>query len=573
MYLRPIYRDKDGKRHAYWALMQSVRTARGPRSHVVAYLGALPASARCAVAQTAQGCPPVQQTFGKRRPSCFTEVDASRIRVERLRSFGGVWLGLELSRLLGLEKFIVGVMRDGREEIPWSLMVQVLVLSRLCEPSSELHIAEHFYRQSALPDLLGIPEDKMNDDRLYRALDRLLPHKESLECYLRERLGALFDLEYDLLLYDVTSTYFEGESSGNLLAQRGYSRDGRPDCKQVCIGLVVSRSGMPLGYELFAGNRHDATTLEEIVETMERRYGRSNRIWVMDRGMISEEHITFLQQQGRRYLVGTPKSALKKFERELLSQEWETVRDGLQVKKCPSPDGRETFILCRSADRREKEKAMHERFAVRIREGLQKLSQSCVRKRQEPLLIAQRVGRLKGQNSRAAGLFQVKIEMRPDGGASLSWRENEDWRTWSEISEGCYLLRSNIADWSAGELWRTYIQLTEAEAAFRIHKSDLHIRPIWHQKTDRVKAHILVCFLAYVLWKTLGQLCRDSGIGDEPRKVFAELQRIGLVDVVLPTREGIEIRERCITQPDDHQAILLQRLGLQLPRRLKKHKM
>lgn len=573
MYLRPIYRQKDGKRHAYWALMQSVRTARGPRSHVVAYLGALPASSRRAVAQAAQGHPPIQQSLGKHCAPCWTEVDMSRIRVERLRAFGGVWLGFELLRLVGLDKFIAQVLPGGREEVPWSLMAQVLVLSRLCEPSSELHISEHFYRQSALPDLLGITEEKINDDRLYRALDKLLPHKDALEYYLKERLGTLFKLEYDLMLYDVTSTYFEGEASSNPLAQRGYSRDGRPDCKQVCIGLVVSRCGMPFGYELFAGNRHDATTLEEIVETMERRYGRSNRIWVMDRGMVSEEHIEFLQQHDRRYLMGTPKSALKKFERELLSYGWETVREGLQVKKCPSPDGQETFILCRSADRREKEKAMHDRFAKRIRDGLEKLAQACARKRQEPLVIAQRVGRLKGQNSRAAGLFQVKIDKRADGGALLSWQENEDWRTWSEISEGCYLLRSNIADWSAEELWRTYIQLTEAEAAFRIHKSDLRIRPIWHQKSERVKAHILVCFLAYVLWKTLGQLCSNAGIGDEPRKVFAELQRIGLVDVIVPTREGVEIRERCVTQPDEHQAILLQRLGLQLPRRLKKHKM
>jgi transposase len=573
MYLRPIYREKDGKRHAYWALMQSVRTARGPRSHVVAYLGALPASSRRAVSQAAQGYPPFQQKFGKRTTPCFTEVDISRIRVERLRSFGGVWLGLELLRLLGLDHFMTKALSSGREEIPWSSMAQVLVLCRLCEPSSELHIAEHFCRQSALSDLLGIPEDKINDDRLYRALDRLLPHKESLECYLKERLGTLFDLDYDLLLYDVTSTYFEGEALANPLAQRGYSRDSRPDCKQVCIGLVVSRSGIPLGYELFAGNRHDATTLEEIVETMERRYGRSNRIWVMDRGMTSEEHITFLKRHGRRYLVGTPKSALKKFEHALLTAGWETVREGLQVKKCPSPDGQETFILCRSADRRKKEKAMHERFAQRIREGLEKLSCTCERKRQEPLLIAQRVGRLKGQNSRAAGLFEVTIETRPDGGALLHWQENEGWRSWSEVSEGCYLLRSNIADWSAEELWRTYIQLTEAEDAFRIHKSDLRIRPIWHQRPERVKAHILVCFLAYVLWKTLGQLCHQAGIGDEPRKVFAELQRIGLVDVILPTRDGIEIRERCVTQPDDHQAILLQRLGLRLPRGLKKHKM
>jgi len=401
MYLRPIYRNKDGKRHAYWALMESERTARGPRSHVVAYLGTLPETQRRGVAQTAQGSSHQGRLF-EEDPS-WVEVDTSRVRVERLREFGGPWLGRELLRRVGLDRFLAETMAGGREDVPWAAMAQVLVLSRLCDASSELHIAEHFYRQSALADVLGIPAEKVNDDRLYRALDQLLPHKESLERHLKERLGTLFDLDYDLLLYDVTSTYFEGEAAANPLAQRGYSRDGRPDCKQVCIGLVVSRWGMPLGYELFAGNRHDSTTMEEIVETMERRYGRSNRIWVMDRGMVSEEHVEFLQRHGRRYLVGTPKSALKKFERELLSQGWETVREGLEVKRCPSPDGQETFILCRSADRREKEKAMHERFAKRIREGLEKIAKACARKRHEPLVVAQRVGRLKGLNSRQPG--------------------------------------------------------------------------------------------------------------------------------------------------------------------------
>ena len=560
---------KDGKRHAYWTLVQSVRTERGPRQRIVAYLGLSDEAGRLGVLDAADPdtCHRQEHLF---EPCVreWVEVDVAGMRVERLRAFGGPWLGRELLRTVGLDQFFESVLPLGREEIPWAVMAEVLVLSRLCDPSSELHIAEHFYEQSALADVLGVPADKVNDDRLYRALDQLLPHKETLEQHLKERLGTLFGLDYDLLLYDVTSTYFEGEANANPLAQRGYSRDGRPDCKQVCIGLVVSRSGMPLGYEVFAGNRHDSTTMEEIVETMERRYGPSNRIWVMDRGMISDEHIEFLQQQGRRYLVGTPKNALRKFEQELLSEQWETVREGLEVKKCPSPDGRETFILCRSTDRREKEKAMHERFAKRIREGLEKIVKACQRRKQDPLTIAQRVGRLKGLNSRAAGLFEVKIETRADGAATVTWREADEWRAWSELSEGCYLLRSNIDDWNAEDLWRAYIQLTEAEAAFRIHKSDLRLRPIWHQKPERVQAHILVCFLAYVLWKTLAQLCRQAGLGDEPRKVLDEIQGIALVDVVLPTKTGVNIRKRCVTQPSDHQAILLQRLGLHLPQRL-----
>ena len=457
-------------------------------------------------------------------------------------------------------------MPRGDEEVPWSLMALILIVCRLCKPSSELHVAEHIYTHSALADLLGVPPEKINEQRLYRALDSLLPHKEALEEFLKNRLGELFGLEYDLQLYDVTSTYFEGQALRNPQARRGYSRDHRPDCKQVCIGLVVSKCGMPLGYEVFAGNRSDVTTLQEIVETMERRYGRADRIWVVDRGMVSAENIEFLKQNGRRYIVGTPKSMLKQFERELLTETWHTVREGLEVKLCSAPDGQETFVLCRSGDRREKEKAMHERFEKRIEEGLRRIEAGCQKQRCHPLVVAQRLGRLLGQNSRAAGLFQTEVQTAADGRAHLAWKKVEKWREWAALSEGCYLLRSNVAEWTDEELWKTYIQLTEAETAFRIQKSDLHLRPIWHQKEERVQAHILVCFLAYVLWKTFGQKCRRAGLGDEPRRVFQELGEIELVDVVLPTRQGTEIRRRCITEPSDHQAILLAHLKMPLPK-------
>ena len=573
MYLRPIYRDKDGKRHAYWALMESYRTARGPRSRVVAYLGSLAEAARAGVAGVARGGTDAAQADLFAPAPVWKEVDPARVRVERLRTFGGAWLGLALMQALKLDLFLHETLARGRETVPWAVMAQVLVLNRLLEPSSELHVAEHLYGHSALEDLLGVPAARVNDDRLYRALDQLLPHKTALEAHLKARLGELFDLTYDLMLYDVTSTYFEGQAAGNPLAQRGYSRDGRGDCKQVCIGLVVSREGMPLGYDVFAGNRHDSTTLEAIVTTMEGRYGRADRIWVVDRGMVSDEHLQFLRDGGRRYLVGTPKCQLKRFERELLAKDWETIRAGLEVKKVPSPDGAETFILCRSADRAQKEEAMHARFIERLRAGLQTIAKACDRKPQSPLAIAQRVGRLMGQNSRAAALFLTDVTTRPDGGAELTWREIQAWRTWAKLSEGCYVLRSNVEDWSAEELWRTYIQLTEAEGAFRIHKGDLSLRPVWHQKEDRVLAHILVCFLAYVLWTTLAQRCRQAGLGDEPRKVLEELQTIGLVDVVLPTKEGVELRRRCVTHPTEHQAILLQRLGLTLPQHLAMHEM
>lgn len=570
MFIRPCYREKDGKRHAYWALVESYRTARGPRQRVVAYLGELTEQKRRGVKRAATGAPSEpRELFDAPSEPIWVEVDATKVEVRRDRHFGGVWLGWQLVKQLGLDAFLAGLMTGGREDVSWAVMTWVLVLGRLCDPSSELHLAEHGYAQSALSDLLGVAEDKINEDRLYRTLDALLPHKEKVEVFLKERLGELFDLKYDLLLYDVTSTYFEGQAAGNPQAKRGYSRDHRSDCKQVCIALVVTRDGFPLGYEVFDGNRHDSTTVEEIVEEMEGRYGKADRIWVMDRGMISEANLLFLRQGGRRYIVGTPRSQLKTFQRQLVADGWHQIRAGLDVKLCPSPDGVETFILCRSADRQQKEKAIHARFEQRLEDGLKKIEVACRRGRHTTVAIAQRVGRLLGQNTRSAGLFGVEVMTEADGRAGLRWAKKPAWREWAALSEGCYVLRSNVNTWSAEELWQAYIQLTEAEAAFRIEKNDLVIRPIWHQKQDRVQAHILVCFLAYVLWKMLGQRCRAAGLGDEPRRVFDEIGQIRMVDVVLPTKVGSAITRRCITHPTPHQAILLQRLGLKLPRQMK----
>ena len=285
--------------------------------------------------------------------------------------------------------------------------------------------------------------------------------------------------------------------------------------------------------------------------------------------MVSQEHLDFLKAGDRQYIVGTPKSQLKRFEQQLATQDWHAIREGLEVKLCPCPDGgAETYILCRSRDRREKEQAMHARFEQRIEDGLTKITAACARRRHEVGPIERRVGRLLGQNTRAAALFDIQIRAAENGAAQIEWKKVEKWRAWAQLSEGSYVLRTNVTGWSDEELWHAYIQLTEAETAFRIQKSDLSLRPVWHQKEDRVRAHILVCFLAYVLWKFLGQLCQRAGLGDEPRRVLAELNELRVVDVVLPTKGGREIRTRCVTQPGDHQRILLQRLGLELPSHL-----
>ncbi|MHB9024407.1 MAG: IS1634 family transposase [Armatimonadota bacterium] len=566
MYLRPVRKQRrNGTVVEHWALVESYRTTRGPRQRVVSYLGDLAAEARDGVAAAAVGRQDRQPAlFGDARPA-HVEIDLRSLRVERTVAFGGVWLGKALLACLGLDTFCKEHLPPGREEIPWAVMAQVLILGRFLAPSSDLRLAEHLYGRTALADVLGVPVAKMNDDRLYRALDALLPHKAALTRHLRAKGGELFGLTYDLVLYDVTSTFFEGTAANNPSAKRGYSRDHRPDCVQVCIALVVDRSGFPLGYEVFPGNRHDSTTVKTIVRLVEKTYGRADRIWVMDRGMVSEENLAFLRQSGRRYIIGTPKAMLKSVERDLLAEGWDTVREGVEVKTCTAPDGSaDQFVLCRSQARQQKEQAMHARFAQRIEAGLTKLAASCAKRVWPVGVIERRVGKLLGANSRAAGLFEVTVT-EVDGRAQVTWTQQQAWRDWATLSEGCYLLRSNIDDLPPADLWTAYIGLTQAEAAFRIQKSDLQLRPIWHQRLDRVKAHLLVCFLAFVLWKTLGQLCARAGLGDEPRRVLDELAQIMLVDVAVDTTAGVTIRKRCVAQPTKLQATLLQHLQLPLP--------
>jgi transposase len=455
-------------------------------------------------------------------------------------------------------------------------MAAVLAIARLCEPSSELHIAEHWFRTTALDDVLGIAPEQVNDDRLYRALDRLLPHKTAIEQHLKTRWGELFGVQYDLLLYDVTSTYFEGEAELNELARRGYSRDSRPDCKQVNIALVVTRDGMPLGYEVFAGNRTDVTTVEQIVSTMEERFGVADRVWVMDRGMTSAKNIAWLQQGGRKYVIGTPKSELKRWSRALMDgSDWQSVRDGVEAKVCRGPEGSETFLLCRSAARRGKEHAMHERFQQRIETRLATLKRR-LESRKRPVDRAQterQVGRILQANQRAGARYDVRVLDDPNVPAGLraEWSLRADWDEWARASEGCYVLRTNVHDWSADAIWKTYVQLSEAEDAFRVQKTDLRIRPIWHQTAERVQAHILVCFLAFAMWKTLQRWMEATGLGNSPRTLLDEMRAIRSCDVVLPTaeRDPRELRVRCVVRPERHHAVLLDRLGLRLPERLK----
>ena len=385
VYLRHTTVRRNGKTLTYWRLVRSVRKNGKVVQETVAQLGELDSQGRAraeALAREFVGQPEQRELFAARDTESAVAVRLRDVRVERGRRFGDVWLALMLWRALRMDELCDRLLPQGRERVPWSTMAAVSVIARLCEPSSELNIAEDWYRTTALEDVLGLADEQVNDDRLYRTLDKLLPHKVAIEQHLKARLGELFKLDYDLLLYDVTSTYFEGQALANNLAQRGYSRDHRPDCKQVCIALVVTREGMPLGYEIFAGNRTDVTTVEEIVETMETRYGIAQRVWVMDRGMMSAENISWLNKTNRRYLIGTAKSEVKRWSKVIAeAHDWKTIRDGVEVKLCAGPDGKETFVLCRSVERREKEKAIHERFSARIEAGLARLGRRLERAR------------------------------------------------------------------------------------------------------------------------------------------------------------------------------------------------
>ena len=581
MYLRRNRKKKKGIDYDCWTIVESIRTVRGPRQRVVATIGKLPGLDReerigwDEISRILSGKPePEPNLFEqKTEPPSWAMVDIKGVSVERLRCFGDVYLGLLLWNKLGFADFCRDQIPANREEIPWSIMTAILVLARFCSPSSELHIAEFWYGKTALEDILGVSDDKINNDRLYRALDALLPHKDALCLHLQKRYGELFGTTFDFLFYDITSTYFEGSVKGNDQAKRGYSRDSRPDCPQICIGLVATREGLPIAFEIFDGNRPDVTTTEEMVRIMEVKYGQANRIWVMDRGMVSEENLEYMREVGARYVVGTHKAMLKKFERQFLEQDWEEVHPGVDVKLCHSPEGTdEIFVLCRSCGRKEKENAILSRFVTRLETKLDNLARQAeagkVRDRQK---VERRIGRLLEQNSRAASLFNIAVTetgKEKDSKLSVYVEKNEEKWQWALETGGSYILRTNWNESDPKILWKTYIQLTEVEDSFRTEKHDLGMRPIFHQKQNRVQAHILVCFLALTMWRTLQQWMKAAGLGSAPRKLLEELRELKSLDVLLPTR-GKALRLRMVATPSTELKALLQRMRIPLPNKPK----
>ena len=592
MFLRPNYRAKDGKEHIYWSLVETVRTVDGPRQRTLCYLGELNGSAQARWLKSVEVFNEQGETQQlKLFPSHIEVTDddpqvarviVNRVRLERTRQFGACFLGWELWKRLGLHDFFAQAMDEEAAEVPWSRVAAVLGINRLCAPGSELAIEERWYPATALDDLLEIEDGKINDTRLYRCLDRILPHKTKLEQHLKQRYGELFGAEFDVLLYDLTSTYVEGAAEKNPMMSRGYSRDHRPDCEQMVIALIVNREGFPFSYETFDGNRADVSTMESILRTVERKYGKARRIWVMDRGIVSEENLAAIRRRGGQYLVGTPRRQMKRFEAELLKDDWTQVRADVEVKQVAIPQGEETYILCRTAGRKEKEKAIRKRFSLGMEKALQALEKSIASGRlKDRYKMERRLGRIQARHPQVNDLFEVTLRETP-AGVRLLWEMKKDKEAWRDLREGAYMLRTNLQADSAEQMWSMYMQLTEAEASFRALKSELSIRPLFHQLEPRVKAHVMVAFLGYALWVTLKHLLKRrgpivpkpsvSGVDNaqplSPMRALALLSTLQSADIVLPTTDGREIRLRRITEPTTEQKSLLQQLGLDLPNRL-----
>ncbi len=596
MFLRPNHRGKDGKDHTYWSLVETVRTPDGPRQKTVCYLGELNSSAQARWLRTVevfneQGEAQQLKLFPSQVAPPADDPQVARVllnkvRLERTRQFGACFLGLQLWKRLELDRFFERAADDETADVPWSRVAALLAINRLCAPGSELAIEQRWYPSTALDDLLEIEEGKINDTRLYRCLDRILPHKTQLERHLKDRYGALFEAVFDVLLYDLTSTYVEGAAEKNPMMRRGYSRDHRPDCEQMVIALIVNNEGFPFSYETFDGNRADVSTMETILRMVERKYGQARRIWVFDRGIVSEENLAAIRKREGQYLVGTPRSQMKQFGKELLQEDWTRVRPEVEVKKVAIPQGEETYILCRTAGRKEKEKAIRNRFSTSMETALQGLEKAITLGRlKDRNKMERRLGKIQARHPQVNDLYDLSLRDTAEG-VRLFWQMKEDRKNWRESREGAYLLRTNLQAETAEELWSKYMQLTEAEASFRALKSELSIRPLFHQREPRVKAHVMVAFLGYALWVTLKHLLKrrpaivpqpsasaaDPAQPLSPMRALALLSTLQSADIVLPTTDGREIRLRRITEPTAEQKSLLKQLGISLPDHLEFHR-
>ena len=575
MFLRSHRRYKDGKEHRYFSIEESRRVARGKSvQRRVLYLGEINDSQQAAWRKSLE----VFDEAGHRYTtlSLFPEdreiprdavdslqVKLSEMQLRRPRAFGNCWLGCQLWRQLRLDEFWRRKLPAGREAVRWAQVLELLAVNRLIDPGSEFRLHRQWFERSAMDELLGVDFAVAAKDRLYRCLDRLLEHRQELFTHLRQRWQDLFDARFDLLLYDLTSTYVEGEAEEIPKARHGYSRDKRFDCKQVVIALVVTPQGFPLAYEVMAGNTSDRNSLRGFLDKIEAMYGKARRVWMMDRGIPSEELLAEMRTPEREmfYLVGTPRGKIRKYEKKWLALPWSKVRDSVEVKLFA--DGGEMYVLAKSEGRQAKEMAIRRRKLARLLWKLRAMRRSLPER--DALLM--RIGAAKSEAGRAFGFVKLTLPQAQEEVTRLSFQFRMDNKKLeaAERLDGHYLLRTNLTGEDPAVLWDRYIQLTQIEEAFKCLKSELGIRPIHHQIESRVEAHILVAFLGYCLMVTLKQRLQAHAPGLTPRAVLDKLAAIQMLDVWFPTTDGRWLVMPRYTEPEAEQKLLLHKLKLHLP--------
>ena len=575
MHLKVHRRNKDGKEHRYFSIVESRRVSRQRVVHrTVVYLGEINDTQQAAWRKTLEVFDERHQQFATLslfpddRKIAADDVDALQVKLgemqlERPRAFGGCWLGCELWRQLKLDEFWQARLPAGREEVPWEKVLRLLVVNRLLEPGSEFRVHRQWFDQTAMAELLGTDFAVAEKDRLYRCLDRLLEHKQELFQHLRQRWQDLFTTQFEVLFYDLTSTYFEGEAEEIEKAKRGYSRDHRPDCLQVIIALVITPEGFPLAYEVMDGNTSDRTTLRGFLDHIEKAYGKARRVWVMDRGIPTEALLAEMREPARQvfYLVGTPKGRVHQHEKKWLDLPWQQVRESVQVKLYEHEG--ELYVLAKSEGRQAKESAIRRKRLARLLRKLRGMRKS-LPKRDQLLL---RIGAAKKEAGRAFGFVTILVPKADEEVTrqTFTFATNKKKLRQAEQRDGHYLLRSNLTGEDPGVLWERYIQLTQIEAAFKTLKSDLGLRPIYHQLGHRVEAHILVAFLAYCLLVTLKNRLQALAPGLTPRAVLETLAPMQMLDVTFPTTDGRRLVMPRYTQPTPEQKLLLHKLQLSLP--------
>ena len=574
MHLKVHRRKKDGKEHRYFSLVESRRVARRRVVHrTVVYLGEINDSQPAAWRKTLEVFDEKEQDFATLRlfpddREIAADVDTLQVKLgemqlERPRAFGGCWWGCELWRQLQLEEFWQSKLPEGREAVPWEKVLRLLVVNRLLDPGSECRVHRQWFDQTAMAELLGTDFAVAEKDRLYRCLDRLLEHQQALFQHLRQRWQELFAPQFDVLFYDLTSTYFEGEAEEIPKAKRGYSRDHRPDCLPVILALVLTPEGFPLAYEVLDGNTRDGTTLRGFLNHIERRYGQARRVWVLDRGIPTEALWAEMRDPSRQtfYLVGTPKGRVNQHAKKWLDLPWRQVRESVQVKLY-EPEG-ELYVLATSEGRQAKENALRRKRRARLVRKLRGMRRSLPKR--DPLLL--RIGAAKKEAGRAFGFVTIRVPQADQEVTrqTFTFAINKEKLRQAELRDGHYLLRSNLTGEDPGVLWERYVQLTHIEAAFKTMKSELGLRPIYHQLGHRVEAHILVAFLAYCLLVTLKNRLQVLAPGWTPRAVLETLASMQMLDVTFPTTDGRRLVMPRYTQPTPEQKLLLHQLQLTLP--------